>query len=1356
MKQILTILLIITFPFISNAQKFEYRVMRFTKASPSDELRCIFFDHTGMMWIGTNSGLKSFDGYKINTYRSDVSSPEIFPNNYVMSMTEDHNNCLWIGTHNGIVKMDRRNNTFKSYFLPYKIQRIIYTLYTSRDGTIWAGTDGGLNYYDKKKDRFVNFNNTFVQEPNGKRHRIQSSYSVKSIIEDNYGNMYVGTWNAGLFRFCIGSHVLYRYPLINGGNKAYSLYIDRKNRLWIGTWGRGILMMNNPLNFNNPRTRSYNNRNEVFSTYYKIIEDPISNTIWACSREGISIIDLYNEKGGFKNFTNTGYPNPKSLEFNADMITDGKGNIWLETVYDGIIQINTRPSIFRVWNVNTGNLPLKINSVCSIFTQDGKYIWLGLKPFGLALYNRKTGSELFGNKIKGLSNIKKDMLNSTFSSIVKRYNGDIWFANNSYGIMVIRKGGGAYAYDSKNSTFITDNYVNSLYQAKDNTMWIGQRSGICIAYPNNSGIMLKMIERNKVLSNCEVRAISGDHKGNIWVATENEGIIRISGNPYRPQTLVYHQYCPPNKNYAVDDATTCFEDSHHRLWAISHSGGLFRYSYSKDKFIAVNSIYHIDGDKVLAINEDAFGTLWLTSEKSFIRLSFNGKNTPDVTSFGEEDGLGSMLFQPNATFRYHNELFFGNSKSFFSFFPPKALKDYNNLKKNLIITNLILDDKNYSSLDSSLIRMVSEVSPAFTKNITIPSGIEKFSIEFALLSYSNPEHNKYAYKLEGYDKDWKYRDASLRRATFENLPSGIYKLHLKAADSFGEWHEMPYTVTIKVLPPFYATWWAMILYFLVIIGMIYFSLKWYQNYLKTKNRLQMAVIFTNITHELLTPLTVISASVDYLREESPSFTKNYDMIQENIHKLTKLLRQILEIRKSQAGELKLLVSKKDLCEFVRIECNNMMPLLKKKRLSLEIKCSQNKIYAWFDSDKLDKIIYNLLSNAVKYTQEDGKINISVTTDGIYATLTIADNGIGITKEKMKMLYHRFFDGDYRKMRTEGTGIGLSLTHDLITLHHGKIDCQSEVNKGTIFTVKIPISKNYYKESEIDTSNNAKAIDKDTKTINKVNSIEIDKEEKPVNDEDFYRILIVEDNEELLEIMGNLLHRKYKVFKAKNGKQAYNIICKEELDIVISDVMMPIMDGIELTQKIKDSDDYAQLPVIMLTARTLDEDRNEAYSIGADEYITKPFKLEDLQLRIDNIIANRERIRKKFCKQTYFKVSDQHYSSPDEIFIQKAVVCIQNHIKDADYDRGTFASDMCMSSSSLYNKIRALTGQNVTGFINSIRLKEACRIVRENPYMQVTELSMLVGFNTPKYFSKCFKKEFGILPKDFIEKEYSKS
>ncbi len=544
------------------------------------------------------------------------------------------------------------------------------------------------------------------------------------------------------------------------------------------------------------------------------------------------------------------------------------------------------------------------------------------------------------------------------------------------------------------------------------------------------------------------------------------------------------------------------------------------------------------------------------------------------------------------------------------------------------------------------------------------------------------------------------------------------------------------------------------------VGLFLLGRELFQRGVRMKNRLQMSAVYTNITHELLTPLTVISASVDRLREQEPSHSQDYDLMQLNIERMVRLLQQILETSKSQSGELKLLVAQGDIMQYIQKTALCIEPLMAKKGLDFTIKCTPESMMGWIDTDKLDKIIYNLLSNAAKYTQGDtGKVALQVNTNKKYdhIIIKVRDNGIGIPQEKMKKLFHRFYDGDYRRQRTMGTGLGLALTRELVYLHGGTIECESTEGEGTTFTVTLPINKESFTSSQIDERNKidiniARSAILDIATRMQKEELE---EEEPANklDEDAYKLLVVEDNIELLMLMSQLLSTKYHVETATNGKEAMEIIQKEELDIIISDVMMPVMDGLELTKKIKADPNFQHLPVILLTAKTQEEDRAEALQIGADSYVTKPFKLSDLELRINNIVENRQRVKEEFISKIGEPQPLPHPSvepTADDLFLKRASECVYAHLDDSDYDRNAFASDMGASASTLYNKLRALTGLSVGSFIRDIRMKEAMRIAQNQPDIRISDLAYKVGFKDPKYFSTCFKKDFGMQPTEYIE------
>ena len=543
---------------------------------------------------------------------------------------------------------------------------------------------------------------------------------------------------------------------------------------------------------------------------------------------------------------------------------------------------------------------------------------------------------------------------------------------------------------------------------------------------------------------------------------------------------------------------------------------------------------------------------------------------------------------------------------------------------------------------------------------------------------------------------------------------------------------------------------------IALIAIIFFAgRRLYLRSQRLRRRLQMSAIFTNITHELLTPLSVISASVDKLRDTEPEYSHEYDLMQFNIQRMVRLLQQILETSKSEAGQLKLLVSQGDVMKYIRQTAECLEPLILKKDMQFTINCQPESMMGWIDTDKLDKIIYNLLSNAAKYGREGGHVSIDAITNDTFNEIIIkvSDDGEGIPPKQMKHLFTRFHDGDYRQHQTMGTGLGLSLTRDLVYLNRGTINCHSEVGKGTVFTVKLPIYKEAFAPDQIDEKNKID-FNIPKNAIVDFNTIipDINAEPEETTDEDAYKLLVVEDNLELLMLMQQLLKTSYHVYIARNGKEALEIIKKKDLDLIISDVMMPEMDGLELTRRVKSSPSYNTLPIILLTAKTQEEDVKEGLQQGADEYLKKPFRLGDLKLRIDNIIENRRRMQHKISQMTEEEVVKTITKIPslDEEFVNQALKLVHKHIEDESYDREALAADMGASASTLYNKLRSSTGMNVSTFIRDIRMKEAKRLAIENPNLRVSDLAYSVGFHDPRYFATCFKKQFGIQPKEFLE------
>lgn len=1342
----------------ANDTTTDIRVVNTITPPASVEQKCMIIDGQGLLWMGTNSGVKSYDGYRFTSYRSDAKTPDLLPNNSILSLAEDKDGDMWIGIRNGLVCMDKRHGMFATYHLPGEQSRDIYALFVSSDSILWIGTDNGVTTFNPKSRNFQSLGSKGIMlvDDDGKQHPLPY-INAKSFAEDELGNIYIGTWSQSIYRLDRHRRVMHRFSLPAGDDSGntYMVALDAHGRLWISTWGNGIKCLTNPTDFTNPGYINLYDGSPSTAINYRIIHDPVTHTIWTCSRYGIGVLDEKDLKGGFKYFHHIANDDDRqyTLRNVTDICTDGKGNVWAQTLNDGIFHIHTQRSPFT----KTRILPhdASANRIRSIYTPDGKTFWFTLAPAGIAHYDKSTGQTLFSSEIPGLESLAYPTVNTHMSSIVKAPDGSIWFANNGYGIVAI-KDGKAHLYNSTNSSFVKDNYVKALCCTRNQWMFVGERHHLNWLSPGNESFSLD--------DDLDVVSISEDHTGAIWVTTENKGILKLSGNWLQPSSLRKEYFNPEQYNYAVNDATCIFEDSKQRIWATSNSGGLFRLDEKEGCFRNINDELHWDFDRILSIEEDRQGNLWLTVDDALVCLSLDQENKPTYTTYTAENGLGNMIFMPNSCYMWGNELYLGSGPNLLCVNTSSALNSNKTPASKMMVTDIIIDGKRYAELPPAMQRQLGNATPPYLHKLTIPAGVNKFSVEFALLSYINASKCKYAYMLEGYDEDWHYVDAEVRQASFENLPSGSYRLHLKAADSYGQWNELAHDIQIRVLPPWYASLWAYIIYICIVVGGLYAAMLWYRERLRTMNRLQMTEVFTNIAHELLTPLAIISASAENIVSKHPELSEHTSLIHNNLNRLTYMLRQILEVRKSQEGKLQLQVSEGMLGVFCHNACQNIVPILSRKRLTLVQSIACDKKMAWFDEDKVEKILYNLLSNAVKYSNNGGRITVGVHFKDDKGIITVSDTGIGIPEEKMKHLYSRFLDGDYRRMGTMGTGIGLSLVHDLVKLHHGEISCESEVGKGTAFTITLPISRESYQEDEVEkeyaitdsdsTGSTGKAVQEAPEIIGSFPSEARDEDAKEKQDKSHkeHSVLIVEDNGELLRQMSSLLAPYFNVKTAVNGERAQRIIEKTPLDIVVTDVMMPVMDGIELTRWIKQSSDYAQLPVIMLTAKTQGDDRNEGYRAEADAYLTKPFRMEDLRLRIMNIIKNRELVRQRFQRLTDFDVEEQHYSSPEKVFVENVIAKIKENITNSEYGREQLAADMCISSSSLYNKLRSTTGQNITGFINSIRLKEACRILRQKPDIRINELSYMVGFTTPRYFSQCFKKEFGMTVKDYLSRE----
>ncbi|MCD7973646.1 MAG: response regulator [Candidatus Azobacteroides sp.] len=1329
----------------------------------SDGVTQVYQDKEGYIWIATTDGLCRYDGYQLKTYKSNLYTPGLLSSNKITMVAEDDDNNLWIGTSNGLNVLNKITGEIKQID-PAKLENnMIQVVLTTKNNDVWIGTANGLHKYVPETDSFLYFNNSNTSYK-------LSGNDIKTLIEDRKGNIWIGTWSEGITRFDPVKNIFYNYPPVNPANSAHVIFEDNKGNIWVGSWGYGLFRLENPYD---PRKVKYiryaHDRNDPGSLsdniVYALSQDLNTNTLWVGTRSGLSILNSKNDPSSFTNYL-PGQAEQSILynEVNS-ILRDNSGLMWLGTLGGGVNIVNTQENMFNLNTLAEVKNTFSTNSVRCLYIDDNSNIWMGIGSYGLVSYDINKDRYTF---YEDHPDFREHPLRSTVYYTMQPYNSDdYWFATHGEGIFIYNptlSGKKVKNITVNSAPWLTNDCVYYLKEDCNKHIWIGTTNGISIYNPEtDEGTAYPFLgNENNGLRNYTIYCIEEGSSSTMWLATSEDGVVRVEKDPFTSNVLGFYHYNVANGKLNNDYTQYIYKDSKGQVWLASDGGGLSVYDAGKDTFISVHQKYNLPGDIVYNIIEDEQGNLWLGTNAGLVVLKFTsvlmGREGVQVRQYTVSDGLQGNSFNRAAVFKTGSgELFFGGHKGYNSFYPDRLYD--NDAVASVVIMDIKIFNKSLELLNKKLRAKISDHAPGYTREIRLPYNYNNFSIEFAALSYSNSMQNKYAYMLSGFDKELQYTDASRRFASYNNLPGGTYFFNLKSSGENGVWNDIDSMLKIVVLPPPWLTWWAFLIYFILLITILYFSLKIANSKITLKNALRVRDIekqkieklnyaklqfFTNITHEFLTPLTILSASVDELKIISPQHNDFYVVMNNNINRLIRLLQQILEFRKAETGNLKLKVTKGDLAAFVKSGVESFKPLMKKNKIHFSLNCDPESISAYFDHDKMDKILFNLLSNASKYNKQGGFIQVNVyyaPDDESKIVISVKDNGAGIHPHKMKSLFKRFYEGDYRRFNTIGTGIGLSLTKDLVELHKGTIAVESEVGTGTTFFVTIPVKKEAYTKNEID------------EYIYTPKTVVSETEEKEIpekQEQKEHTLLLIEDNEELLKVMVKLLSREYNVYTARNGKEGIEILEAEYIDLAVSDIMMPEMDGIEFTKYVKTKFETSHVPVILLTVKSKEEDRIDAYDSGADGFISKPFNLNLLHSKIKNLLKTKERNAQEFKKQFVFEAKEMNYTSMDEEFLNRAVDCVHTHIDDPGFDQQQFADALGTSKSTLYKKLKSLTGLNTSSFIRNIRLKTACKIIDEKKRIRISELAYAVGFNDPKYFSACFKKEFGMIPSEYLE------
>lgn len=1337
---------------------FKFKHISTSNGLPSNEVQKVFQDREGFVWFATRYGFCKYDGYKVTTFKSDLHSPSILTNNNIICLTDDADRNIWLGTLEGLNVYNKETGEIRKCNYAEIDNNQVLCLLVTKDNTLWLGNRFGLFRYDREADHMIRMSGA-------EAHPVLPETAVTYLHEDSDGDLWIGTRTEGVFRYEKKTGSFLSYPPTTPRN-VHIIFEDSQKQIWMIGWDEGLFLLKNPkdpshvswINYRHHPGDEYSLQDNMA---YDICEDTNTQTLWIGTRSGLSIMNL-NQPGEFINYRTIRFPYYIPFDEANAIIRDKAGKMWIGTIGNGVYVTDTRKPEFNLYQFNQPDETITTTSIRSLFADDDNSIWFGIGTYGIARYDRKTGQYTYYANIPEFAEIKG--MPTVYSILKRKKTGELWIGTYDGGLFVYKKGEKVRHYTSYNADFIIHSCVTALYEDRAGNCWIGTREGLSVKRADGTGHLFKNIKpEGEDLSASYIRKITEDKNHNLWIATNNQGIICISGDVSVPEKLVYKRYFYNNNKIKANSIQTLLLDSKGRLWAGTEGYGLFLYNAEQDLFDSKNAAYNIPCDMIGSIEEDTNGCLWLGTNIGLMRLTVNADaEEASLHIYTSADGLQDDFFIPRSSCVKDGEMFFGGHNGFNSFFPDRMTKEPF-AETPLFITDIKIFNNSLSALDKNTRTQISAKEAPYTDKITLSHKQNNFSLEFASLTYKNPELNKYAYQLEGFDAEWLYTDANRHFAYYNNLNTGKYTFRLRATNENGVWSGQIRELQIVILPPPWATWWAYLSYVVLALAVLYLIYRNIKNRIVLKNRIRLQKMeqskseeinhaklqfFTNITHELLTPLTIISATVDELKMQAPQHTELYPVITTNIKRLIRLLQQILEFRKAETGNLKLRVSPGDIAVFVKNEAEAFLPLIKKRKLHFSVICDPESITGYFDIDKLDKILYNLFSNAAKYSNEGGfiQVNLSYAEKKDFIRITVRDNGKGISPENQKTLFKRFYEGDYRKFNTIGTGIGLSLVKDLVALHGGTIHVESKPDKGAAFSVTLPIERSYFKDEEID---DEIIYQYTTSSPNESESIE----NQQINKDIKHSVLILEDNEELLSLMVTLLEREYKIFTGENGKEGVVIIENEEIDLVVSDIMMPEMNGIEFCKLIKSKIEFSHIPILLLTAKNKEEDRAEAYESGADAFISKPFNLVVLHARIKNLLKAKERIARDFKKQLVFEAKDLNYTSLDEEFMQKAIDCVNRHLEDPDFDQMQFMDEMNTSKSTLYRKLKSLTGLNTSAFIRNIRLKAAVEIISQKKHIRISELAYAVGFNDPKYFSSCFKKEFGMLPSEYIERYF---
>jgi signal transduction histidine kinase/ligand-binding sensor domain-containing protein/DNA-binding response OmpR family regulator len=1355
----------------------------------NNKVNTVIQDQTGFLWFGTEDGLNRYDGYKIKVFRNDPSDSNSLSDNSIWSMLEDRQGNIWIGTKSGILnKYDPVLDKFSHWEIHSDLteENSINALYEDSKENIWIGTyKDGLFKLNPTTDKIDHWS------ADAKNLNSLSHNYIQAILEDNDSNIIIGTY-IGLCKFNpdIPQNGFKRF-YYNPNNKnslsdnliwGLSQSTIYKNIIWICTSNNLTKFNSKNLTFerikiDNPLHLQYG------TTTNSIVEEIINGELflWAGSYSGLIRINI--NSGITKRFVQDDL-NAQSLSNNQinKIYKDRSGILWVATEH-GISFSSPKSTLFNSLGLKNDYVLiasfLKNKNITAISKSSDNRVWIGTVNGLYLLSNLETNpslrklNEFDGYHIWSLSSTNENELwIGTFGKGLKQFNYKTNKITN---------------WDLNDTRIRTQSvyYNKTLHADSKKNIWVGYW-GIGVARINsitgNSSVWLNDPENPKSISHNDVWVIKEDRFGRIWLGTTGGGLNLFEDK----DGGIFHHWInngndknilSSNNIYSICEAKNLEKQSDSKivLW-LGTSAGLNKFTVinkvGKSNLYDIkveNTFYTVkDGlpdNSVNSILEDENGNLWLGTGSG---ITFFNVTNKTFTNFSSADGINGTSMNLESALQLNNGLMLFGSTKGLNIFNPKSIK-LSSYKPPVVITDFqIFNQLIKVGKDSPLKQSITT-----TNEIVLPYNQDVFSFEFAALDYNSPGSIKYAYMMEGFDKEWINSDTR-RFVTYTNLEPGTYTFKVKATNADGVWNDKASSIKVIIDSPWWRTPWAYFSYVLFIGFGLWLIRRFELNRTELRNELKLkefevkqkseldelkSRFFANLSHEFRTPLMLIKGPVEQIKSgrSDKNFSANIHLIEKNSNRLKELIDQLLELSQLEKASIPLKAKKENLVAILKGLVSSFESLADQKNISLNIESNAETEVCWVDRDKFEKVITNLLSNAFKFTSAGDSVRVVVTDSSFdgeqFVEIKIADSGVGIPKDKIDKIFDRFFQVDDSTQRSHGgSGIGLALVKELVDLHKWSILVKSEINKGTEFTLKIPMWDDYLNEDEkvivssVESSKNSNI--KNTEQENIVDQgIEYNKYQSINNSNKKPSILIVDDSEDVRKYLSSLLENDYILSDAENGEKGIIVATEIIPDLIISDVMMPTMDGMEFCKRIKSEWQTSDIPVILITAKASSESKIEGLEIGADDYLTKPFESKELFTRIKNLLEQRKRLRDKYSRNLDLSFETSKLSTADDDFINKALELINKNIDKVNYGTEQLAKELFVSRTQLHRKVMTIIGQPPGEFIRTIKLKHAAKLLLEKRF-SVTQIAYEIGFSSPAQFSRAFSKQYNCTPSEY--------